>query len=152
MTDLSAFGHDPIWLILVKSVGVFVFLLLTVLAAILIERKLLGRMQMRFGPNRVGPFGLLQSLADGVKLALKEGLTPAGVRPSLSASLTPSTSDCSSPCGPTRLGPYRACMRASTLRSTRIATSTVSTRNTKTPMALASISHHGSWPNTVRSG
>ncbi|WP_207552498.1 complex I subunit 1/NuoH family protein, partial [Mycobacteroides abscessus] len=33
----------------------------------------------RIGPNRVGPFGLLQSLADGVKLALKEGLTPAGV-------------------------------------------------------------------------
>ena len=34
---------------------------------------------MRYGPNRVGPFGLLQSLVDGVKLALKEGLIPAGV-------------------------------------------------------------------------
>ena len=62
-----------------KAVAVFAFLLLTTLVAILIERKLLGRMQMRYGPNRVGPFGLLQSLADGVKLALKEGLTPAGV-------------------------------------------------------------------------
>ena len=77
--DPTLFGHDPWWLILAKSLGIFVFLLLTVLTAILIERKILGRMQLRFGPNRVGPFGLLQSLADGVKLALKEGLIPAGV-------------------------------------------------------------------------
>ena len=75
---LEAFGHDPWWLILIKAVGVFAFLLVTVLVAILAERKVLGRMQMRYGPNRVGPFGLLQSLADGVKLALKEGLTPVG--------------------------------------------------------------------------
>ena len=75
---LEAFGHDPWWLILIKAVAVFAFLLLTVLVAILVERKVLGRMQMRYGPNRVGPFGLLQSLADGVKLALKEGLTPVG--------------------------------------------------------------------------
>ena len=77
--DPTVFGHDPWWLILVKALAVFVFLQLTVLVAILVERKLLGRMQMRFGPNRVGPFGLLQSLADGIKLALKEGLIPAGV-------------------------------------------------------------------------
>ncbi|MGQ9350759.1 NADH-quinone oxidoreductase subunit NuoH [Mycolicibacterium gilvum] len=77
--DPTLFGHDPWWLILAKSLGVFVFLLLTVLAAILIERKILGRMQLRLGPNRVGPRGLLQSLADGIKLALKEGLVPAGV-------------------------------------------------------------------------
>lgn len=77
--DLSSFGHDPWWLVLGKALAVFVFCLLTVLVAILVERKLLGRMQMRYGPNRVGPFGLLQSLADGVKLALKEGLIPAGV-------------------------------------------------------------------------
>ena len=70
--DPTVFGHDPWWLILVKAVAIFVFLLLTVLVAILLERKVLGRMQMRYGPNRVGPFGVLQSLADGIKLALKE--------------------------------------------------------------------------------
>jgi NADH-quinone oxidoreductase subunit H len=77
--DLNSFGHDPWWLVLVKGLFVFVFLLLTVLVAILAERKVLGWMQRRPGPNRVGPWGLLQSLADGVKLALKEGLIPAGV-------------------------------------------------------------------------
>ena len=76
---MSVFGRDPWWLILAKALAIFVFLLLTVLVAILAERKILGRMQMRYGPNRVGPFGLLQSLADGIKLALKEGLVPAGV-------------------------------------------------------------------------
>jgi len=76
---VSAFGHDPWWLVLIKAVAIFAFLVLTVLVAILVERKLLGRMQMRFGPNRVGPFGLLQSLADGIKLGLKEGIIPAGV-------------------------------------------------------------------------
>jgi len=77
--DPTVFGLDPWWLMLAKAVALFAFLLLTVLVAILVERKLLGRMQMRYGPNRVGPFGLLQSLVDGIKLALKEGLTPAGV-------------------------------------------------------------------------
>jgi len=77
--DMTVFGHDPWWLIVIKAVAVFGFLMLTVLVAILLERKILGRMQMRYGPNRVGPFGILQSLADGIKLALKEGLVPAGV-------------------------------------------------------------------------
>ncbi|MBO0866495.1 MAG: NADH-quinone oxidoreductase subunit NuoH, partial [Mycobacterium sp.] len=76
---MTAFGHDTWWLIAAKAVAVFGFLVLTVLVAILAERKLLGRMQMRWGPNRVGPRGYLQSLADGIKLALKEGIMPSGV-------------------------------------------------------------------------
>lgn len=79
VADLAAFGVDPWWLVIVKAVAVFVFLVVTVLAAIYLERKILAWMQMRIGPNRVGPFGMLQSLADGVKIALKEGLIPAGV-------------------------------------------------------------------------
>ncbi|PTR26573.1 NADH dehydrogenase subunit H [Rhodococcus sp. OK519] len=77
--DLSMFGHDPWWLVVLKAVGVFAFLVLTVLIAIYAERKVLAWMQMRVGPDRVGPRGILQSLADGVKLALKEGIVPAGV-------------------------------------------------------------------------
>lgn len=52
--DPTLFGHDPWWLILAKALGIFVFLLLTVLSAILIERKVLGRMQMRPGPTGSG--------------------------------------------------------------------------------------------------
>ncbi|HET9874602.1 MAG TPA: NADH-quinone oxidoreductase subunit NuoH [Mycobacterium sp.] len=76
---MTAFGNDPWWLIIAKAVAVFAFLVLTVLFAIVIERKVLGRMQMRPGPNRVGPKGWLQSLADGIKLALKEDITPTDV-------------------------------------------------------------------------
>ena len=76
---LTAFGHDTWWLVLGKALAVFVFLMLNVLVAILAERKILGWMQLRPGPNRAGPWGILQSLADGIKLALKESITPKGV-------------------------------------------------------------------------
>src|SRR6202142_1315896 len=76
---MTAFGHDPWWLVLGKALAIFVFLMLNVLVAILAERKILGWMQRRPGPNRAGPWGLLQSLADGIKLALKESITPFGV-------------------------------------------------------------------------
>jgi NADH-quinone oxidoreductase subunit H len=76
---MTGFGQDTWWLIVTKAIVVFVFLVLTVLVAILAERKILGRMQLRWGPNRVGPRGYLQSLADGIKLALKEPITPIGV-------------------------------------------------------------------------
>lgn len=78
-TDLSAFGHDPWWLVVGKALVVFAFLILTPLIALIAERKIMAWMQMRVGPNRIGPWGLLQSLADGIKLALKEGIVPSGV-------------------------------------------------------------------------
>ena len=76
--DLSMFGHDPWWLILIKAVFCFAFLMLTVLISIVMERKVMGWMQLRIGPNRHGPWGMLQSLADGVKLMLKEDVVVKG--------------------------------------------------------------------------
>ncbi|UQX88063.1 NADH-quinone oxidoreductase subunit NuoH [Jatrophihabitans telluris] len=73
---LAGFGHDAIWLILIKVLGVFVFLVVMTLFSIVFERKVVGRMQNRIGPNRTGPWGILQSLADGVKLAFKEEIIP----------------------------------------------------------------------------
>ena len=73
---LNAFGHDPTWLVIVKAVLIFVILVLLTLFNIWWERRVVARMQHRIGPNRNGPFGLLQSLADGVKLALKEDIVP----------------------------------------------------------------------------
>ena len=74
--DLSAFGQDPWWLVLVKAVMIFLLLVLLTLFNIWFERRVVARMQHRPGPNVHGPFGLLQSLADGVKLALKEDIVP----------------------------------------------------------------------------
>jgi NADH-quinone oxidoreductase subunit H len=73
---LAAFGQDPWWLILVKTLLIFVILVLLTLFNIWWERRVVARMQHRIGPNVHGPFGLLQSLADGVKLALKEDIIP----------------------------------------------------------------------------
>ena len=73
---LEAFGRDPVWLVILKAVLIFVVLVLLTLFNIWFERRVVARMQHRIGPNVNGPFGLLQSLADGVKLALKEDLIP----------------------------------------------------------------------------
>jgi NADH-quinone oxidoreductase subunit H len=73
---LGVFGNDPWWVILIKVVIVFVLLVLLTLFNIWFERRVVARMQHRLGPNVHGPFGLLQSLADGIKLALKEDIIP----------------------------------------------------------------------------
>lgn len=77
MTDTAALiADDPIWLVLIKVVVIFVFLVVMTLFSIWAERRVIGRMQHRPGPNRAGPFGMLQSLADGLKLAFKEDIRP----------------------------------------------------------------------------
>jgi NADH-quinone oxidoreductase subunit H len=75
--DLGIFGKDPFWLVLIKTLVLFVALILLTLFTTWFERRVVARMGQRSGPNRAGPFGLLQPLADGIKLALKEGITPA---------------------------------------------------------------------------
>src|ERR1700754_3755824 len=69
-------ADDPIWLILLKVVALFALGVVMTLFMINWERKVVARMQQRPGPNRVGPNGWLQSLADGLKLAFKEDIRP----------------------------------------------------------------------------
>ncbi len=77
MNDVAQLiGKDPGWLTTVKGVLVFALCVVATLVTILMERKVVSWMQMRVGPNRTGWRGSLQSLADGVKLALKEDLIP----------------------------------------------------------------------------
>jgi NADH-quinone oxidoreductase subunit H len=79
---LTAGGLDPglaeFLSILIGVVLVTLFPLVLVILLIWLERKIAARVQDRIGPNRVGPFGLFQNLADAVKLIIKEDITPAG--------------------------------------------------------------------------
>ncbi len=74
--DLSLFGNDPWWLVFIKAVFAFAVLLVMTLFTIWYERRVVGKMQHRKGPTMNGPFGLLQSLADGMKLMFKEDIMP----------------------------------------------------------------------------
>jgi len=79
MSNLTPSFTTFLLLTIVKIVVVLVITLTAVAYTVLLERKVLGRMQNRWGPSRVGPFGLLQPLADGIKLFLKEDMMPLAV-------------------------------------------------------------------------
>lgn len=73
---VADFSDTPWWLSLIKALLVFVYLMLSVVVMIWFERRVVGRMQQRPGPNRFGPLGIGQTLADGFKLMWKETFIP----------------------------------------------------------------------------
>ena len=77
----QGFDLGVVILVLLKSVIGLVFVLVGVVFMIWFERKLIADFQNRIGPNRAGPWGLLQTLADGIKLIFKEDLRPDGADP-----------------------------------------------------------------------
>jgi NADH-quinone oxidoreductase subunit H len=74
---------EATWILVVKSIVIFAVIFAIVPMLTVLERKVLGRFQARYGPNRVGPFGLLQPLADAVKLVTKEHYRPENAIPIL---------------------------------------------------------------------
>jgi len=79
---LSWLTGAPDWIVQIVSSLINIFALLTVFLTLfalmsVLERKILGRIQNRYGPNRVGPFGLFQPVADGIKMLIKEDIVPA---------------------------------------------------------------------------
>ena len=69
-------GWAVFLIVLIKVLVVFGFLMVSVMLMIWFERKVISDMQSRIGPNRAGPFGIAQTLADGIKLFFKEDLLP----------------------------------------------------------------------------
>ena len=74
---------EATWILVVKSIVIFLVIFAIVPVLTVVERKVLGRFQARYGPNRVGPYGLLQPAADAVKLLSKEGFRPGNAVPIL---------------------------------------------------------------------
>jgi NADH-quinone oxidoreductase subunit H len=74
---------EATWIMVLKSLVIFAVIFAIVPVLTVIERKVLGRFQARYGPNRVGPFGLMQPLADAIKLIGKEGFRPTNAIPVL---------------------------------------------------------------------
>jgi NADH-quinone oxidoreductase subunit H len=83
LADVGA--TEAIWVMVLKSLIIFALVFAIVPVLTVVERKVLGRFQARYGPNRIGPFGLLQPLADAIKLIGKEGYTPKNALPLLYA-------------------------------------------------------------------
>jgi NADH-quinone oxidoreductase subunit H len=72
--------YEPWWMQILKSLVIFGLVFNLVPVALMGDRKVMGRMQLRYGPNRVGPFGSLQPIADILKLATKQDFTPRTAR------------------------------------------------------------------------
>ena len=70
--------NQPWWIDVIKAIVVINLVMVCFAYVTWLERKLLGRMQLRYGPNRAGPYGLLQPIADLVKLIRKESFSPTG--------------------------------------------------------------------------
>ena len=77
--NVLAATSEPWWIALIEAFVVINLVMVAFAYTTLVERKLLGRMQLRFGPNRAGPFGLLQPIADLIKLVRKEAFYPGKV-------------------------------------------------------------------------
>jgi len=79
---MSAIDSVPLWIVVAVKSGLLLFVVITTFAyAMLFERKIMAWMQLRPGPNRVGPWGMMQPAADAAKMMFKEDLTPKTADP-----------------------------------------------------------------------